>query len=199
MKKAWIAVLGLAAAALALPASAQRVDASNAYLGVSLGQAKYGDVCSGLSGFTCDDKDTAFRIFGGYQFTPNLAVELGYADLGSAAFRGTSGGVAITGNEEFTAFDLVGVASWPIGTAFYVYGKLGLYHGEVTATAVGTLGGVSSRGSASDSGTDFTFGLGAGFDVSRNVGLRLEWQRYNGFSDADNLDVFSLGLLYRFR
>jgi OmpA-OmpF porin, OOP family len=189
MKKAWIMIVGLAAAAVALPASAQqRFDSSAAYLGLSVGQAKFSDACEGASalGVTCDNKDTAFRIFGGYQFHPNIAVELGYADLGKATASGPGG----TASAEASAFDLVGVLSWPVGNAFSVYGKLGLYHGEVEGG--GALGG------SSDSGTDLTYGLGAQFNVGRNVGLRAEWQRYNDVSGSD-IDVLSIGVLYRFR
>jgi len=196
MKRALLA-LGIMAAATALPAAAQQTQ--NFYAGLSVGQAKYNDVCSDLPGFSCDNKDTAFRIFGGYQFHPNFGVEVGYADLGKAKFSGSLLGTSVSGTEEFSAFDLVAVGSWPIGAQFSVFGKLGVYHGEAKATANATLAGLSASGSDSESGSDFTYGLGAGFDFTRNLGARLEWQRYNGFSDAKDLDVFSLGLLYRFR
>src|SRR3954467_10471470 len=79
-----VAVLALAAAAFALPAVAQW-DKSSAYVGGSIGQSKFKDACSGNPpGVSCDDKDTAWRIFGGYQFSPNFAAELGYHDLGEA-------------------------------------------------------------------------------------------------------------------
>jgi OOP family OmpA-OmpF porin len=196
MKKALMA-LGIVAAATALPAAAQQTQ--HFYAGVSLGQAKYNDVCSDLPGFSCDNKDTAFRLFGGYQFHRNIGVELGYADLGKAKFSGRLLGTSVSGEEEFSAFDLVAVGSWPIGDKFNVFGKLGMYHGEVKVSATASLAGLSATAGDSDSGSDFTYGLGAGFDFTRNLGARLEWQRYSGFSDAKDLDVFSLGLLYRFR
>lgn len=198
MKKALLAV-GLVAAATALPAAAQGVQTQNFYAGLSVGQAKYSDVCGQLPGFSCDDKDTAFRIFGGYQFHPNIGVELGYADLGKAKFSTTAGGISTGGKESFTAWDLVAVGSYPIGTGFSLFGKFGLYYGKAEATATASIPGFSASANASDTGTDLTFGLGAGYDFNRNFGARLEWQRYNGFSDAGGLDVISLGVLYRFR
>ena len=74
--KAVIAVLGLAGAALALPATAQ-MTMNAAYIGGALGQSKFKGDC-GIP--NCDTKDTSFRLFGGYQFTPNIAAELGYTD-----------------------------------------------------------------------------------------------------------------------
>jgi len=196
MKKGLMA-LGIAAAATALPAAAQQTQ--HFYAGLSLGQSKFGDECNQLSGFSCDDKDTAFRIFGGYQFHPNIGVELGYADLGKAKFSTSGSGGSVSGEEKFTAWDLVAVGSYPIGTGFSVFGKLGLYYGKAEASATAAIGAFGASASASDTGTDFTYGLGAGFDFNKNIGARIEWQRYNGFSDASNLDVLSVGVLYRFR
>lgn len=196
MKKALLA-LGVLAAATALPAAAQQTQ--HFYAGLSLGQSKFSDECSQLPGFSCDDKDTAFRIFGGYQFHPNIGVELGYADLGKAKFSASGTGGSVSGEEKFTAWDLVAVGSYPVGTSFSVYGKLGLYYGKAEASANAVIGPFGASASDSETGTDFTYGLGAGFDFNKNFGARIEWQRYNGFSDASNLDVFSLGVLYRFR
>ena len=64
MKKtsAVIAILG---AALAFPAAAQmRAPAmSSAYVGANLGQSKFKIECG--AGESCDDKDTAFKLFAG--------------------------------------------------------------------------------------------------------------------------------------
>jgi OOP family OmpA-OmpF porin len=46
-----------------------------------------------------------------------------------------------------------------------------------------------------DDGTDLTFGAGVQYDVSRNLGLRAQWQRYDVDSDAD---LLSIGLVYQF-
>ena len=67
------------------------------YAGASVGQSK-SDCPSG--GSSCDDKDTAYRIFGGYKFHPNIAVEGGYAPLGE-----TSTGVGTLGNVTAEAND----------------------------------------------------------------------------------------------
>lgn len=197
IRKSAIAGLGLAALAFSVPAAAQ-MSPGNAYIGASIGQAKFSDWCGNVGDFapsSCDDKDTAFRLFGGYQFHRNIGVELGYADLGEANFNGTFLGVPVTGKDQFTAWDLVAVGSWPLGTGFSVFGKLGLFYGKVEASA-NVAGGV---GTNSDTGTDLTFGLGAAYDFTKNLGVRAEWQRYNDFSDAGGLDVLSIGVVYRFR
>src|SRR5437016_4828755 len=115
--KATIAVFGLAAAALALPAAAQ-MSMSSGYVGGGIGQSKFKGDCGG-----CDKNDTSFRLFGGYQFTRNIAAELAYADLGKIKFTG-GGEVAVT------AWDLSGVFSWPLANQFSVFGRLGLARTE---------------------------------------------------------------------
>lgn len=196
MKKIMLSTL-VAAGLMAASAAATAQQAGGIYAGVSIGQSKFKEACSGSggTGVSCEDTDTAWRIFGGYEVNRNFAVELGYADLGQAKATATSGGFTATATAEATAWDLVAVGSWPISPNFSVYGKLGLFYGKVEGTAGGTGFGSSSQ---SDSGTDLTYGLGARFDFTRNLGARAEWQRYNDVSGSD-IDVMSIGVVYRFR
>jgi len=160
------------------------------YAGASVGQSK--SDCHG--GGSCDDKDTAYRIFGGYKFHPNIAVEGGYAPLGETSASFPGGNVSAEAN----AWDLEGVGSWGLGNNFSVFGKLGFYNAEVK------LGGLASGKKTT---TDLLYGLGGQYDFNRNLGLRLEWTRYSGVKSPDvlgvsggdtDIDVVSLGALWRF-
>src|SRR2546423_13384566 len=77
-RKALIAISALSAAVFAAPAMAQMrmPSMSSAYIGGSIGQSKFKVDCGG-----CDTKDTAFRLFGGYQINRNIAGEPGYTQL----------------------------------------------------------------------------------------------------------------------
>lgn len=183
-----------AASFLAFPALAQSPD-SGFYVGGHIGQAEAKDACDGISGpgISCDDKDTAWRILGGYQFNRNLAIEGAYTDLGEL----TASAPGISGSAEANALELTGVGSFPLGNAFSVYGKAGIYRGEVDSRLSGFGGG-----NGDESNTDFTFGAGVKFDMTQNVALRAEWQRYNDMG-GDNVretdvDVLSVGLQYKF-
>jgi len=156
------------------------------YLGASVGQST-SDCPGGLG--SCDDSDTAYRVFGGYQFNRNLAIEGGYAPLGE-----------ISGNNltlEANAWDLVGVGIWPLNPQFSIYGKLGFYNAE--AKLSGPISGKKTT-------TDLTYGLGGQFNLNKNLGFRLEWQRYSGVesptiagvSGDSDIDVISLGALWKF-
>jgi opacity protein-like surface antigen len=128
-----------------------------------------GDI--GTVDFGSDD-DTGFRIFGGYQINRTFSAELGYATLYD------KGGVDVT------AWELVGLGSLPIANQFSVFGKLGLAMWEVKGFG------------AKRDGTDLTFGVGLQYDLSRNVGIRAQWQRYD--TDPEEADALTIGLVYRF-
>ena len=65
------------------------------------------------------------------------------------------------------------------------------------------------RGEAEGSGiterrNDLTYGVGGQFDFTRNLGVRLEWQRYTdfgggGFGASGDQDIISVNAIYRFR
>jgi OOP family OmpA-OmpF porin len=170
---------------------------SGFYVGTHLGQAKAKNTCddfSGVPNVSCDDTDMSWKILGGYRVNRNFAAELGYIDFGSVKASGPGG----TLTAELHAFDLVGVGILPVTDRFSLYGKIGAYHGTVDASArVSTF-----SASASEDSTDLTFGFGASFDITRQFGVRAEWQRYNdvGGSDTgkDDIDVLSVGALIRF-
>lgn len=182
MKRLSIALLSAVAMGAALPAFAQQSWLSSAYIGGDVGQAKYRDGC----GITpnCDDKDTSWGLFAGYQFHRNIGVELGYHNLGSISAPGAS----IDGR----AIELVAVGMLPLTNQFSAYAKLGGYRGELKGLGI------------SEENTDVTYGLGVQYDFTRNVGVRGEWQRYpkmggGSFNGETDVDVLRVGALWRFQ
>jgi OOP family OmpA-OmpF porin len=204
------AVLG---AALAPCSYAFAQDATKGfYAGLSIGQSKFPGACDSSSGVTlsnCKDTDTAWKIFGGYQFNPYLAVELGYNDFGRISSDATvsMAGSTFAGNAkiEATAFELTGVGSLPLGQQFSLYGKLGVYYAETKSSANVTRTTppfASGSSSASDNNSNLTFGFGARYDLTKNIGLRAEWQRFSKVggdsTGKGDIDVLAIGGLYRF-
>jgi len=162
--KALVAALMGAALAFSAPAAFAQARGATAntgwYIGGDIGNAEIGS-----------DDDTAWRILGGYQINRNFAAELGYSSLLD------KGGV------EATAWELVGIGSYPLGNQFSIFGKLGFARVEVDAA-----------GTSTDK-TELTYGLGAQYDLTPKFGIRGQWQRY----DTDNeVDVLSVGVIYRF-
>jgi OmpA-OmpF porin, OOP family len=201
--RAGLVIFGVVCAAgLSAPAMAQD---RGFYLGAALGQSDADIDCTGTT--SCDNKDNSWKILGGYQFNRNFALEFGYADLGAPSastppffFPGL--GTVPAGNLkiETTVFELVAVGTLPLTNQFSIYGKLGLYRAD-TETSASFANGVSA--SESDSNNDLTFGVGARFDFTRNLGIRLEWQQYGGVTEPltgeeFDIDVISAGVIFRF-
>ncbi len=192
----WLVVLGLLAAAAAGPAAAQD---PGLYVGGSFGFVQYKDACKELL-VPCDDKDTGWRAFGGYQFSRYVAAELGFADLGAATGDGPLA-PGVQGSFQFEvkeAFDLSAVISFPVASYLSGLARVGMYQARATLDVQ-----VTGFPSTHDGGTNtgFTFGAGAELRLGR-LGVRAEWQHYDnvggGSTGEDDIDVFSVGLLFRF-
>lgn len=149
MKKISIALL--LSAFIAAPAVAAD---TGYYAGIKLGSAN-----KNVPGQS--ETNSAIGVFGGYSFNPNVAVELGYTDMGTAA----------AGLIKFTSWDVSAVGTFPINEQFSIYGKLGM-----ASTKEEALGLSGTRSAA-------TYGLGGLFNATPNIGVRLGWEHY-GFGDG---------------
>lgn len=185
-----VLVLGLAAAA---PAAAQD---SGIYLGASLGTGESKNTCRGIAG-ACDDNDTAYKLFGGYQMNRNLAWELAYGYLGDVTASGSDAlGNPINFEVTNKALDFSGIVTLPVNDRFAVFGRLGIYRSQVELR--GNLGALQGG----DHNTSFTWGLGLRFDLWRAIAVRAEWQHYPNIggdnAGVDDMDLLTLGLVMRF-
>jgi len=200
-KSTSLAILSLAAALAALPAAAQS-SLSGFYVGAGFGQSKANDWCA-LGGFdSCDDKDKAWKLFGGYQFNRNIAVEAGYTNLGKfdAAFTTFLG--PDTEQAKVTAWEASAIGTLPIAGSLSLLGRLGVYRASVKDND-------AIFGEFKHDNTNFTFGAGLGFDITPNLGVRAEWQRYYqvgggdvalgaGVGEKSDVDVVGISALWRF-
>ena len=159
---------------------------SGFYIGAAAGGATQDIELGGPT--EIEEDDTALKVFGGYKFdTPvvDFGVELGYVDFGEGEINTAAGELAFAP----TGIDLWGVAGFELGPVD-LFAKLGFIAWEVETTTF--------AGRISDDGTDYGFGLGAGFDIGK-VQIRGEYELYDP-SDADvsMLSMLSLGIVYTF-
>ena len=81
------------------------------------------------------DKDTAYRVFAGYQFVPYFGLEAAYTDLGSTRFRtDVDPPGALAGESSVKGEELTAVGRYPIGEKFAVYGRAGVYFARTQTT-----------------------------------------------------------------
>lgn len=183
-----------------VPASAQD---AGFYAGIAFGRSDFKDACAGVP-IACDDADTAWKLFGGYQFNKYLGAEFGYVDLGKASANGTILGAAASATAKAKGWELLGVGTLPFSDKFSAYGKAGLFRWDADVSATAVIPGFAPAAvSASDNGTDVTFGLGLKYDHTKNIGVRLEWQRYKDVgNDAttgkSDVDLLSVGIVFKF-
>jgi OmpA-OmpF porin, OOP family len=196
INKLWhILLVGVfSATSIAISSMAQ---AQGWYGGVSIGQTKDNDSAADLRsiGFSgnVDDKDTGWKVFVGNQFNQNAAIEFGYVDLGEVTGSGTYLGLPASVSAEVKGFNMALIGILPVSNEFAVLGRIGLFRWDADATA--NVAGFP--GSASDTGTDLAFGVGAKYDFGKNVGLRVEWERFD--VDEGDVDMLSVGLAFKFQ
>ena len=186
--------IGKAMIAAALAVAASHASAQ-AYLGGSIGQSDIDDqITTGLiTGGSVDGKDSAFKIFGGYMFNRHFGLEATYVDLGEVRYSGNFFGLPVSGGRlAVTGLNISALGALPIGERFSVFGKIGLFMWE--AEASDTTGGVPF--SARQDGTDPSFGIGLGYQFTRNLGVRAEWEMFT--TDDAESSLVTVGLLWRF-
>ncbi len=199
------------------------VQADQFYAGVNYGvtKLKKGTFCDPRSvrnqfdaGSSCsfDDKDNGARLYGGYQFMDYAAVEFGYLDLGkyTTKMKGNVSGVPSALNEDFTAkgFDLALVGILPVTKEFSVIGRLGIFRWNVDRSTSLVTGGPFNTNIINDQDSKPGFypnhiGIGLQYDVTKSVGVRVEWERFKdvgdtALSDSADIDLTSVGLVYKF-
>ncbi len=191
MKRTHI-LLGAAFVAAGVYASAAMAEG---YVGGAVGRSDWKVDCSGTT--TCDKRDTGFKVYGGYMFLPYVGVEAAYVDFGKAHATFVDPVLGnVSGELKGSGFAAYAVGAFPIQD-FVLYGKLGF------ATLKSKLNATSStQGTANEStnNSDFAYGLGAGYNIGKNFGVRAEWERYRvKFLDEKNdVDLISIGAHYRF-
>lgn len=208
------ALLGIALLG-ALAAPAAMAQATGWYAGGSVGSSRAtidderirsGLAGQGLATSSIDDRerDTAFKLFGGYQFNRYFGVEAGYFDLGKFGYTAhTTPAGSLAGDITVKGLNLDLVGSYPLTERFSVLGRVGVITGR-------TEGAFSASGAArvpyagtqtSERFTNAKFGAGVAYAFTDALSMRLEAERYRIHDSVGNhgdVDVVSVGLVYRF-
>ena len=189
MKTIYLAAAMASALSLSTPASAEFFNFTMApLLGVSAGQASFDVSCPAAS--SCDDTDTAWRVFGGLEVNEYISMEVGYADLGKAEISGATSGTAEANGMTFQV-----VGNFALNPSFSLIGRGGMNILNLEVNAPGYNEG--------DTDVAWSLGLGAQYNFTKSLGLRVEWERYFKVGDEDttgdvDIDLLSAGLVYKF-
>lgn len=209
-------LIGLAGLGSALATSALAQDAGihpGFYGGLSIGQSRADidqeRISAGLLGgglattaFTRDESDTAYKLFGGYQFNRYLGVEAGYFNLGKFGFTATTAPAGtLNGRIKLDGFNLDLVGTLPLTQRLSAIGRVGAQHARARDTFSGT-GAVSvldPNPSAKD--THLKYGVGLQYAFSPSFLLRAEAERYrvnDAVGNRGDVNMVSLGVVIPF-
>lgn len=199
MRTMRFAAVMASALALSTPATAGFFDFTLApYVGASLGMATQDTCVAGIptAGTTCDDSDTAWKIYGGMEMNEYISMEVGYADLGTFEYSGAKSG---TREVNGMIMHMLGTYSPSPSFTLIASGGLNILNAEVNGTIAGASGNVG------DTDVAWSFGMGAQYNFTKALGLRMEWERYfevggtdvGGTGEAD-IDLISAGVVYKF-
>ena len=203
------------AACTAAPALAQDSQYASPYpyVGLSLGQSRAqinqprisnSLVGAGLAttGISTDDSDTAYKVFGGYQFNRYIALEGGFFSLGKFGFTTTTNPAGtLTGQTKVQGLNLDLVGTLPLVGELSALARVGAQYARVRGEYTGTGAVPALNLSPSNRETNAKVGLGLQYAFSPGFTLRTEVERYR-ISDAmgqhDHVNVASVSLVFPF-
>ncbi len=154
------------------------------------------------TGFSVDEKDRGYKLYGGYQFGRHFAIEGGYFDLGTHAFSvETLPGGVFNGQLEARGINLDLVGLLPLSANTAIFGRIGANHAETDATFSGQGAVNIFTPSASERSTNLKFGVGAQIGLTERLRLRLEAERFrvdDAIGNKGDIDLYSVGLVMHF-
>lgn len=189
MKNILIAALVIGASLTSASAFAE-----GGFAGVDVGRSNYSLDVSGTG--SVSDRTTGFKLYGGWEFTPNLAIEGGYADMGTGRVSNAAGTISAKTNALYVA----GKGTVPLNEQFSLYGKLGVTRNKADYTV--SSGATSFNPSGNK--TDLFAAAGVSYAFTKNVAGTLEYD-YFGKLDTDGasgvsakVNMWTLGVRFNF-
>jgi len=159
---------------------------------------------SGLATISMDDEvhHFGYKLLGGYQFNRYLSLEGGYFNLGEFGFTAqTTPQGSLHGDLKLQGPDFDVLGTLPITDRFAVFGSAGLNDAYVKDSFQSSGAVVVLRSRYSDDAVNYKFGAGLQFYVTQRLRIRAEAERYridDPVRDKADIDLFSIGVVYRF-
>ena len=183
------------------------------YGGLSIGQSRAkidearitaGLLGSGLStsAFSRDESGQGFKVFGGYQFNRNFAVEAGYFNLGKFGFTSTTVPAGtLSGSIKLQGVNLDLVGTLPLTQRLSAIARVGGQYAQARDTFRG--GGAVTVLNPNPSERSFNAKVGAGlqYEFSPSFLMRAEAERYrinDAVGNRGDVNMYSLSLVFPF-
>lgn len=151
--------------------------------------------------YSDDEQDLGYKLFGGYQFNKNFAIEGGYFNLGKFNYSLSTPNGTLNGDIKVMGLNLDAVAILPITEDFSAFARIGANYAQ-SKDSFNTTGTISiSDNSPKENDLNYKFGAGLQYSLTEALALRLEAERYrinDAVGNDGDIDFFSIGLIYKF-
>lgn len=150
-----------------------------------------------------DKKDTAFKLFGGYQFNRHFALEGGYFNLGRFAYTATTAVPlgTLSGNVRLQGINADAVGLLPLSTNWSALGRVGVQYAQ-TRDSFTTTGALTANApNVKKNKTNVKYGFGLQYAITPNMLVRTELERYrinDAVGNNDNVNTLTVGLVIPF-
>lgn len=148
------------------------------------------------------DRDTGYKLFGGYQFNNNLALEGGYFNLGQFGYTAnTVPAGTLNGDIKIQGLNLDLVGRLPITEKVSLIGRVGANYADSSDTFRGTGAVRVTNPNPSKRELNGKLGVGVEYAFNESLAMRVEAERYrvnDAIGNKGHVDLISVGLVYRF-
>jgi opacity protein-like surface antigen len=157
---------------------------------------------AGASGYSSSISNaTILSVELGYRINSYFAIEGGYVgSISDETYSASLPGASFNVNVSSSGAKLVGVGLLALGPQIDVFAKVGAADMHTSASVSASNGFTSASGSDSGTKTDLTYGVGAAWNASPQLAVRLDVDSYTLAlsGGTSKRAAYTLGVQYRF-
>lgn len=155
-----------------------------------------------MTSMTRDERDTGYKVFGGYQLNRNVAIEGGYFNLGKFGFTSTTTPAGtLNGQIKLQGLNLDLVGTLPLAGRLSAIGRIGAQYASARDTFSGGGAVTALNQNPSKRAANYKFGAGLQYEISPAFLVRAEAERYrinDAVGNHGDVDLFSVSLVIPF-
>jgi OOP family OmpA-OmpF porin len=146
------------------------------------------------------DNPKALRFAAGYHFSPEFAIEAGYAKIGNSTIAYSNATTTL----ETSLTQISAVGTYAVNDSFDVFGKLGV--ALISMNLSGT--GAAAKWGSNNSTSNLLLGIGVQYNISKQTGIRAQYENLGNTNVVVNLTkpatmsvdagLATLGVVYNF-
>jgi len=168
--------------------------AEGSYIGFNAGHSNQDVSVDGQGSQTYSS--TGYKLYGGYGFTKNFGVEVGYVDFGSASTPNFHGLPVNATSIQPSAAYVAATATLPLNDQFSLLAKVGASFNHLKVDTI--YSGIFSQNK-----TTALLGVGASYSINKNLILVAEYEDFgkvasDSYGESLKVNLLSVGVRYKF-